>query len=200
MISKTERVWRHLLASEELEGRRRYDRLQDIADELDIPVSTVHKALARPAAMEIVRSRPGGGLRLLDPTRLTLLWAGVRDLRGDVRLEARLSRPAVLIERELPDGFILGGFGAVVARLQGNRIADYDRVICYGDPDDLPASLVDGDQGNGATLTVLEPDPLLAGYGRVTPLSQAFVDLFNTPGWPAARFVEARLQDMARAA
>jgi hypothetical protein len=36
---------------------------------------------------------------------------------------------------------------------------------------------------------VLEPDPLLARYGRVTPLTQAWVDLFNLPGWQAARFV-----------
>ena len=27
-------------------------------------------------------------------------------------------------------------------------------------------------------------------YGRVTPLAQAYADLFSMPGWQAARFVE----------
>jgi hypothetical protein len=34
----------------------------------------------------------------------------------------------------------------------------------------------------------------------VVPLCQAFVDLFNTPGWPAARFTESLIGELARAA
>jgi hypothetical protein len=32
------------------------------------------------------------------------------------------------------------------------------------------------------------------------PLCQAFVDLFNTPGWPAARFIESLIVEFAHAA
>jgi hypothetical protein len=39
-------------------------------------------------------------------------------------------------------------------------------------------------------VLVAEPDRLLARYGRVTPFSQAYADLFSLPGWQAARFVE----------
>jgi hypothetical protein len=44
------------------------------------------------------------------------------------------------------------------------------------------------------------PDPWLGRYGPVVPLCQAFVDLFNTPGWPAARFTESLIGELARAA
>ena len=35
-----------------------------------------------------------------------------------------------------------------------------------------------------------EPDAWLDRYGRVTPLAQAYADLFSMPGWQAARFIE----------
>jgi hypothetical protein len=197
MLRQSERVWRHLLVAEERTGQRRHPNIHEIAEIVRVSPSTVRRSLVRPMSMDVVRRRVGGGVALLDPLRLALLWAGKRSLSSDVRYEARLGRAAVAVERDLPDGYILGGFGAVVAALKGNRIADYDRVICYGDPSDLPASLRNGPAGP-TTLTVLEPDPLLASYGRLTPLCQAFVDLFNTPGWPAARFVETLLIDMAR--
>ena len=38
-------------------------------------------------------------------------------------------------------------------------------------------------------VIVLEPDPRLARYGRVTPIGQGWVDLFNLGGWQADRFV-----------
>jgi hypothetical protein len=44
--------------------------------------------------------------------------------------------------------------------------------------------------GQGTEVLVADPDPLLARYGRVTPLSQAYADLFSLPGWQAARFVD----------
>src|SRR5439155_25765388 len=129
----------------------------------------------------------GGGVRLPDTKRLLLLWAGHRNLQRDLVVERTVGLPAPQVERLLPSHrFILGGFGAVVLHESGNLISDYDRVLCYGDPARLPSSI--GDAPPGATsLMVLEADPLLERYGRVTPLVQAYVDLFNTPGWPAER-------------
>ncbi|MBI4729990.1 MAG: hypothetical protein HY775_10920 [Acidobacteria bacterium] len=78
----------------------------------------------------------------------------------------------------------------VVAYQRGNFISGYDRVLCYGSPEDLPAPLQEAVPGD-TTIMVLDPDPLLRRYGAVTPLAQAFVDLCNVPGWAAARFVSA---------
>ena len=85
-----------------------------------------------------------------------------------------------------------------MAHHRSNRIADYAQVLCYGDPASLPHELKCEE---GSTLiTVLEGDPELSKYGLVAPLSQAFVDLFNTPGWPAERFVHELSQELFYAA
>lgn len=189
MLTKTEIVWRHLLVASLERSVSRHSSVTALAGELGLGISTVHKALQRPATMGAVRIQGSGGVRVLDPGRLLLLWAGNRNLQRDLVFEAAIDLPAPVIERMLPsDRFILGGFGAVVAHERGNRISDYDRVICYGAPDDLPDGVRKASAG-AITVTVLEPDPVLATYGRVTPLAQAYADLFNTPGWPAERFV-----------
>lgn len=191
MLTKTEQVWRHLLVGSLERGHSRYPSVSAVARGLDLGVSTVHRALQRPLEMDVIRVGSGRPLRVIDPHRLLLLWAGHRNLRADVVSERKVSLPAPEVERLLPaTGFVLGGFGAIVAHRGGNFIAGYDRVVCYGDPADLPATVTKAAIG-ATTVMVLEPDPLLHRYGAVTPLAQAFVDLFNLPGWPASRFVSA---------
>ena len=199
-MNHTEVVWRELLAQEELTGHRRYAKLASVAAEMGLPVSTVHRALQRPMAIGAVTRRPGGGFSLVDPLRLLLLWAGHRDMAGDLALRCDIRAPATEVERQLPEGFLLSGFGAVVARRGGNRVSDYDRVVCYGDPADLPDAWPVAEGGDSTVLEVHTPDPWLGRYGPVVPLCQAFVDLFNTPGWPAARFTESLIGELTRAA
>jgi hypothetical protein len=199
-MNHTEVVWRELLAQEESLGRRRYANLASVAAELGLPVSTVHRALQRPIAIGAVTRWPGGGFSLVDPLRLLLLWAGHRDTAGDLALRRDIGAAATDVERQLPEGFLLSGFGAVVARRGGNRVSDYDRVVCYGDPADLPDAWPVAEGGGSTVLEVHTPDSWLGRYGPVVPLCQAFVDLFNTPGWPAARFTESLIGELARAA
>ena len=198
-MNHTEAVWRELLAQGELTGRRRYANLASVAAELGLPVSTVHRALQRPMAIGAVTRRPGGGFSLVDPLRLLLLWAGHRDMASDLALRREIGAPATEVERQLPEGFLLSGFGAVVARRGGNRVSDYDRVVCYGAPADLPDAWPVAEGGGGTVLEVHTPDSWLGRYGPVVPLCQAFVDLFNTPGWPAARFTESLIGELTRA-
>lgn len=191
MLSKTEQVWRHLLVGSFELGKSRHASLTVLATELGLGVSTVHKALQRPAEMGALQIRGAGGVRVIDPSRLLLLWAGHRNLRNDVLYEEKAELAAWEVERVLPvDRFVLGGFGAVVSHEGGNFVSGYDRVLCYGSPRDLPKFLKKTQSGETVVM-VLEPDPLLNRYGRVTPLSQAYTDLFNVPGWPAARFISA---------
>jgi len=199
-MNHTEVVWRELLAQEESLGHRRYANLASVAAELGLPVSTVHRALQRPMAIGAVTRRPGGGFSLVDPLRLLLLWAGHRDMASDLALRRDIGAPAAEVERQLPEGFLLSGFGAVVARRGGNRVSDYDRVVCYGDPARLPAEWHVAEGRGRTVLEVHTPDPWLGRYGPVVPLCQAFVDLFNTPGWPAARFIESLIGELAHAA
>lgn len=191
MLSKTQQVWRHITSAVIESGRRRWPSVTALADELGMGVSTVHRALLIPVEIGAVAIRPADGLRVLDPGRILLLWAGRRNLRRDVVKRFVVEGSAPAVERRIGNpAAILGGFGAVVARTGGNTIADYQTVLVYGDPDLIPPQ-PDQDQDPERTteVLVLEPDPLLPRYGRVTPLVQAWVDLFNLPDWQADRFV-----------
>lgn len=189
MLSKTGQVWRHLLVGTSDEGQRRWDSVSALAGELRLGVSTVHRALVYPAEIGAVAVRSSGGLRVLDPGRLLMVWAGRRRLSADVMKRFLVGAAAPEVERAITSGHaVLGGFGAMVASMGANTTADYGTVLVYGDPKlrRLPAVR---DGGRRTEVVVLQPDPLLDRYGSTTPLVQAWVDLFNLPGWQAARFV-----------
>lgn len=191
MLSKSEMVWRHLLAACE-SGRRRHSAVSALADELGMGVSTAHKALADPVRVGAVIVNPAGGVRVVDPFRLAVLWAAKRRLDRDITDSWRTDRQAPETERLLagPD-VSLGGFGAIVAHVGGNTIADYDTVIAYSHhPEQLRRRV--GEVFDGRTTVIVAlPDPGLARYGRVTPLHQAWADLFGLADWQAARFTDA---------
>lgn len=191
MLSKTEVVWRHLL-QRSTEGVYRHRSVTAVADELGFAISTVHKALGAPAEMGALTISPSGGVRLLDPFRVAVLWAGRRQFDRDVTATWVTEAPAPEIERRIAvPGAVLGGHGAVVARLSRNVVSDYPTVIVYADDPCRVRDMVPETACGATTLIVAEPDPLLSRYGNVTPLHQAWVDLFTRPGWQAARFVEA---------
>jgi hypothetical protein len=189
MLSKTEAVWRYLLVDALEQGQSREPSITAVASDLGLGISTVHKALARPTEIGAVIVHPSRGVRIVDPWRLLILWAGKRKLSADVRLRTTTDIPVHEVEsRIVRSGGVLSGFGGLVGKMGENPIAAYDSVIFYGD--DLRGI---PEAEDGATkLVMLEPDPLLEHYGRIAPLSQCWVDLFNTPGWQAARFVEER--------
>ncbi len=189
MLSKTGQVWRHLIDGAHL-GQRRWSSVSALASELGLPSSTTSQALEEPRSIDILEIKGAGGLRLLDPGRLLILWAGRRRLGRDVRERIILPADARTVEASLnPDHVTLGGFGAVVERLGYNNIADYSTVMVYAkQPASVWVPRID-DLGTITEVVVLEPDPLLRRYGRTTTLGQSWVDLFCTPGWQASRFV-----------
>ena len=189
MLSKTEQVWRHLIDGAH-HGRRRWSSVSSLASELGLPSSTTHQALEEPRDIDILEIRGAGGLRVLDPGRLLILWAGRRRLERDVRDRIIVPTDARTVEASLnPGNVTLGGFGAVVEQLGYNNIADYSTVMVYAKQ---PVSVwmpAFEDRGTMTEVVVLEPDPLLRRYGCTTTLGQAWVDLFRTQGWQASRFV-----------
>jgi hypothetical protein len=189
VLTKAEQVWRHLLVGSFEENRRRWQSVSALAHEVGVAASTARSALAYPSEIGAVVLRGVGEVRVLDPGRLLMAWAGRRRLSRDVRRRVWLSAPAPEVEAGIDDpAAVLGGFGAVVARIGGNTIADYETVLVYGDPA-LKDFKVPAEGARRTEVILLEPDPVLADYGCTTPLAQAWVDLFNLPCWQAARFV-----------
>jgi len=190
VLTKTEQVWRHLLVGAIEGDQRRWDSVTALAAELGLGVSTVHRALAYPAEIGVLTVRSSGGLRVLDPGRLLMAWAGRRRVSADITHRFLVDASAPEVERAITgSGAVLGGFGAAVARLGGNTVADYETVVVYGDPRLRRLPAIAGGASRQTEVLVLEPDPLLCRYGRTTPLVQAWVDLFNLPGWQSSRFV-----------
>jgi hypothetical protein len=192
MISRTEMVWRHLLVAAFDQGIRR-SSLTQLSAELELPLSTIHKALRRPRAIGAVRGS-ASGLRVLDPKRLQLMWAAMRDLNADLVYATRVPMAIREIEAGLPASAIPTAFTAFVNHRGGNLIADYEQVVAYGDGDEVRRRFPR--RRGQPNLLILEPDPLLPRYGRVAPRCQVYADLFNLPTWQAQRFLEALDRDL----
>jgi hypothetical protein len=180
-------VWRHLLVAALDQGIRR-SSLTRLSAELDLPVSTIHKALERPRAIGAVRGS-ASGLRVLDPKRLQLMWAAQRDLGKDIVYATRVQMAVREIEARLPASAIPTAYTAFVLQEGRNLIADYEQVVVYADGSDIRRRFPR--RRGPANLLILEPDPLLSRYGSVAPRCQVYVDLFNLPTWQAQRFLEA---------
>ncbi len=186
MLSRTEWVWRHLLVKALTGSGERRHSLSSLATDLGLSKTTVHSALDRPRQIGAVKSGRTG-VRVLDPERLLLLWAGHRDLSRDVVYETRAKASLEALEDALTRGFVLGGFTAYRLAVGRNTVADYDTVLAYGAAAEAARRLPPRRSGRIRVL-ILEPDPLLHSYGDYTPIPQTYVDIFNLPGWQAARF------------
>ena len=194
MISRTEMVWRHLLVTALDVGIRR-SSLTELSAELDLPVSTIHKALERPRAIGAVRGS-ATGLRVLDPRRLQVMWAAQRDLNRDIVYATRVPMTANEIEARLPVSAIPTAYTAFVLHEGRNLVADYEQVVAYADANEVRRRFPR--RRGQANLLILEPDPLLSRYGRVAPRCQVYADLFNLPTWQAQRFLEALDRELLR--
>lgn len=183
-------LWRHLLIASRA-GQRRWPSVTALARELEMPIASAHRCLGHPVEIGAVSVHAAGGLQVLDPPRLLMLLAAHRHLCRDVYRQRWIRLPAVDVEAAVRSpSAVLGAFGAVIAHLGGvNRIADYDTVLFYGEPE-LPP-LPEGPEGSGTQVLIAEPDARLARYGRVTPFAHAYADLFAMPGWQASRFVDS---------
>ena len=187
MISKTEAVWRHLLVSAWDKNHRR-SSLSQVSRELELPASTVHQALERPRSIGALRGN-ASGIRVLDPRRLQLLWSARRDLERDIVYSTRIALAVREIEARLPASAIPTAYTAFVRHEGVNLVADYEQVVVYGSVAEMRRRFP---QRRGEpNLLVLEPDPLLPGYGSVAPRCQVYADLFNLPTWQAQRFLDA---------
>jgi hypothetical protein len=192
MLSITHAIWRHVLTGARDE-RHIWPSLGDLASELQLNVSTVHKALRYPTEIGAVQVSRLGGVEILDPYRLLLMLAAGRRLQRDVLARRQLPvLPVAWLERAARDaGLVVGGIGGLVEHLGENQISTYRTVVVYGDERfgyDLAAA---APEENSVELLVLEPDPWLARGGLQTvPFAHAYADTFALPGWEAARFIE----------
>ena len=71
------------------------------------------------------------GLRVLDPKRLLLMWAALRDLNGDIVYATKIPMAVSEIEARLPSSAIPTAYTAFVQHEGRNLVADYEQVVVY---------------------------------------------------------------------
>lgn len=182
-VTVREVIWRVLLC----EPHREWTQ-QDLAASLGVSKSTVYAALRVPRRVGAVQVGYRH-LRVADWEKLRTIWATFRNLEADTLLTLRLRASVREVEGDMIPGARFTGPTAAKLAL-GGAPADYDQVMVYVDPSDLPA-LQERYAGRvhrrGQTvLRAIRPDRWLPP--RV-PLVQVYVDLWQLPDWWATDFL-----------
>lgn len=187
-VELIEVIWRHLLDNT-ARGHRHWAGLSELAGDLGIHPSTVHRSLKHPIEIGAVENTRLGGLEVLDPARLLMLFGAHRRLSRHITSTHTIQAPTHLVEASLGrQGVTLGGFSALVHHAGGvNRIADFTTIVAYGNPD-LTAIPFQGNHTE-TTLLILDPDPWMPTDMTYTTAGHAWADLFSLPGWQPARFI-----------
>lgn len=195
MLSKKEIIWRHIL-TEALTRKITTFTQKDIASYFHFSTSTVFSALNIPRKSGIVEVT-GSFFKLRDSEKLLYLWATHRNFSKDIIYKTYVeARNPMEIEGRMSPDIIYGAFSAF--RFANNEApADYSEVYVYTDNLEemikrFPPTAEKGIRKDRrkANLFVLQPDPFLKSFGKITPDPQTFVDLWNISEWYAKDFLQ----------
>lgn len=185
-MKKIEMIWREIL--EEAIKSPIFEQ-RKLAEKYKISTSTVFAAL-RPLRNIGAISVTGRNFRVLNLEKILLFWATHRNLKRDITYQTFVNLPVMEIEGLADNQTIFTAYSAA-RMLLDNAPADYDKVYIYH-PD--PEKLMGRFEQNGNKVPnffILKPDQYLGKYGKTTPLSQTFVDLWNLSEWYADEFIKA---------
>jgi hypothetical protein len=182
-MQKIELIWREIL---ETGVKNPVFRQNELAKKYGFSTSTVFAAIKPLRAIGAVRVT-GRDFRLTDLEKVLMFWATHRNLTKDIVYQTRVEQPVFEIEGLVDNTTVYGAYSAG-RMLLGNAPSDYDKVYIYG-----PNSLAERfpKQKGQPNLFVLKPDPFLKNFGKVTPVSQTYIDLWNLSDWYAADFLKA---------
>lgn len=184
-MKKIELIWREIL---EKSSQNNIFEQKKLAEHFDFSTSTVHAALAPLRAIGAVMVT-GRNFRVTDFEKILMFWATRRNLQKDIIYQTRVNLPVLEIEGLVDNKTIYGAYSAA-RHLLKTVPAEYDKVYVYGN-----VSLAErfpppaGGQDGVPNFFVLKKDNFLTG--KITPVSQTYVDLWNLPDWYAADFTRS---------
>lgn len=158
-----------------------------LAKKLSLSLSIVNHSL-KPLHQMGAISIKLRGLEIMDPLKILLYWASLRNLSQEIIYQTRVEQPIKKIEAELPDNIVFGAYSAYKFRFK-DVPADYSEVYAYGNVEEIKKRFPPTTKT--PNLFVLEKDTLLEDYGKTTALAQTFVDLWNLREWYAREFLDA---------
>ena len=186
-MKKIETVWCQLLF-DALEKKENFFKQQQLAQKLNLSLSTVNHALKNLREMGAVTVGGRGGL-VADAEKILMHWANYRRLSTDVVFRQKLAGTVLEIEGLLPPGSILGAYSAV-RHWFGEAPADYSTVYVYHRQPELVVKRFAGQKGRETELVCLKLPEKIPLRKETTTLAHTFVDLWGLSDWMAKDFIK----------
>lgn len=144
----------------------------------------MHKATRHLSEIGALRKYGAGGLSVIDPERVLLVFAVGRDLVSETIATTTPAGADKLLGGL--DRYAIGGTDAAIYHLGGiNNIADLgQRIVYIPQFAELP-ELPDGDSVRVLRMDSAAEHSWTTGYCSV---AQTYADLFAQPGWQASEF------------
>ena len=182
MAKKMEWVYREILF-QVLEKGQGFLSQSSISRRCGVSIGNVNKALKPLESMNCIEKKPRGFL-VLNPKKILLYWASVRNLQKDIVYQTRSENPVEEIEKEMPPVIFTAYSGF---RFRFREIpAEYSEVLVYSEKERIMARFPP--TRGTPNITVLKPDSHLKKF-RQAPVGQLFVDLWNLNTWYANDFI-----------
>lgn len=191
-MQKKETIWRHIL-EETFKKPTSVFTQKGIAQKFGISTSTVFNALKIPRQLSAVEIT-GRYFRIKDAEKLLMIWATHRNLNKEIIYKTKVNSNTREIEGMMPPDVIFGAYSAYRFAFDETP-ADYSAVYIYAE-DLTEIEKRFPIQKGTANLYVLKKDDNLDAFGKLTPASQIFVDLWNLPEWYAKDYRSALKEKM----
>lgn len=178
-------IWREIL--EKSPADNTFEQMK-LAEKFHFSTSTVHAAITPLRSIGAVNVT-GRNFRVIDWEKILMFWATRRNLAKDIIFRTYVDLPVMEIEGLIDNNTIYGAYSAA-RHLLGSAPSEYEKVYVYAVSPEILTKRFPENKGE-ANFFVLKADRFLESYGKTTPVSQTFVDLWNLPDWYATDFSRA---------
>lgn len=185
-MKKIEIIWRDILE----EGKKSPTFEQKkLAQKYKFSTSTVFAAifpLRNIGAIDVT----GRNFRIVNIEKILLFWATHRNLLKDIIYQTFVDLPVLEIEGLVDNETIFGAYSAARIKLK-NAPSEYSKVYVYHKKPEILENRFPQNKNQPPNFFVIKQDQYLSKYGKTTPVSQTFVDLWNLSDWYADEFIKA---------
>ena len=188
---RIERIYREILHGV-LEKSVRAFKQVELSKACGLSLSTVNYSLKPLVRMNAIEKRRFG-FQVLDPKKILLYWASIRELERDVVYQTHLNEPVEKIESEVPADSIFTAYSAFKFKFK-EIPSEYSEVVVYGKRESFEKRFGEEELNFKPNLIVLDLDEHLAKF-EIAPISQIYVDLWNLRSWYAKDFLK-KLEEM----
>lgn len=183
-MKKIERIYREVLFQAFEKGNRELTQ-KALSERCEVSIGNVHYALEPLENMNAIEKKTKKFL-VLDPKKILLYWASLRNLQTDIMYETRSEKSVREIENEMPPCLFTAYSGYKFK--WGEPPAGYSEVYVYADIQKIEDRFPP--QKGRSNIFVLKLDEHLEKF-KETPLSQIYTDLWNLPSWYAQEFIKS---------